>query len=96
MANETRPRREPSGTSRIRKTSPPSSTGPTEDADGPAAGSTPPMSFGPGPADPPAPGGPEPSRDRKDREPYREEGPADREPIRYLRDRAREGRLVVL
>ena len=31
--------------------------------------------------------GPEPARDRKDREPFREEGPADREPIRYLRDR---------
>ena len=81
MANETRPRRESTGTSRIRKSSPlPASPAPDE-PDGTAAG--PASSFGGVTGDPPPlPEGP---RERKDREPYREEGPADREPIRYLR-----------
>src|SRR6516225_6287577 len=83
MANETRPRRESTGTSRIRK-SPSSGPSPApDDAEGTAAGS--PLSFGGAAADPPP--GPEAPRERKDREPFREEGPADREPIRYLRER---------
>jgi transcription termination factor Rho len=86
MANETRPRREPASTSRIRKTAPLSTTPATDDPGG----------SGPGPA-PSYSGTGEPSsssaetqRDRPDREPYREEGPADREPIRFIRQRDRE------
>jgi transcription termination factor Rho len=84
MANETRPRREPTGTSRIRKTVAPPA---------PPAGDD---SVGPGPAPvyskagEPSPGPIDKHRDRQDREPYREEGPADREPIRFIRQRDRE------
>jgi transcription termination factor Rho len=86
MANETRPRREPTGTSRIRKTVAPSA---------PTAGDDP-VNLAPGavPSYPkagePVPGPVENKRDRPDREPYREEGPADREPIRFIRTRERE------
>ena len=86
MANETRPRREPSGTSRIRKTAPPAAPSVGDD----------PNSAAPGPAAPyaksgePSPGPVEIKRDRQEREPYREEGPADREPIRFIRSRDRE------
>ena len=94
MANETRPRREPTGTSRIRKTSSTTpASAPPEDADGAAGGAAAPLAFGAGASDPMPPAGPEPVRDRKDREPpFREEGPADREPIRYLRERERPDR----
>ena len=84
MPNETRPRREPSSGSRLRKSSLPSSAAASDD---PIPGT-------------PAPEGAEPGvpsavdfRDR-DREPYREERPADREPIRF-RDRDRESGLPV-
>ncbi len=88
MANETRPRRETSGTSRIRKTSSTTAAStPPEDADGAPAGAASPTAFGAGVPDSPPTSGPETARDRKDREPFREEGPADREPIRYLRER---------
>ncbi len=84
MPNETRPRREPSGTSRLRKSTSPASPPAADDTAGPS--SPPPPSYpGAGDAPPPAV---EPSyRDRPGREPYREEGPADREPIRFVRER---------
>jgi transcription termination factor Rho len=85
MANETRPRRESSGPSRIRKTI--GSSGPPAPEEQPEAGS--PAPGYPGTADSAA--GPADSpRDRKDREPHREEAPADREPIRFIRERDRE------
>jgi len=79
MANETRPRRESSGPSRIRK--PIGSSG-HEAADehapaGPAQGY-------PGSAESPT-GSADTPRDHK--EPHREEAPADREPIRFIRKR---------
>jgi transcription termination factor Rho len=83
MANETRPRRESSSTSRIRKTSTSPAASAAEDAGGISTGSTPAY---PGPAE----GSPSPiekDRERQDREPYRGEGPADREPIRFIRER---------
>ena len=87
MANEIRPRREPTTTSRIRKTVAPTA---------PPAGDDP-VAAAPGPApsypktSEPAPGAiDKQQRDRQDREPYREEGPADREPIRFIRQRDRE------
>jgi transcription termination factor Rho len=86
MANETRPRRETSGTSRLRKSSTPAPAPASNEATGsvPPAPPTPPY---PGAAEPP-PATVEPTfRDRPSREPYREEGPADREPIRYIRER---------
>src|SRR5262245_18144495 len=83
MANETRPRRESTGTSRIRKSSPSPAPPAPEEADGTAAGAA--MPYGGAPADPPPAA--ERPRERREREPYREEGPADREPIRYLRER---------
>jgi len=88
MPNETRPRREPSGTSRLRKAAAPAPASPAADdagfnhaAPGPDAPETAPASD---------------YRDRPDREPsYREERPADREPIR-VRDRGeRESGLPV-
>jgi transcription termination factor Rho len=95
MANETRPRRETSGTSRIRKTSSTTAaSAPPEDADGTTAGPVTPPPFGAGLPDVAPTGGPEPARDRKDREPFREEAPADREPIRYLRERPERERPV--
>jgi transcription termination factor Rho len=85
MANEIRPRRESSGTSRIRKPIPP--TPPASD-EGPNASAGPaPSHAGQGELALGAPDGP---RDRQDREPFREEAPADREPIRFIRDRDRE------
>ena len=88
MANETRPRREPTGTSRIRKT----------DRAGRAPGRRRTRRLGGSPVRPrpiaesgdPAPGPVEAKRDRHEREPYREEGPADREPIRFIPSRDRE------
>ena len=86
MANETRPRREPSSTSRLRKTPVASPASPDAEDVG-----TPPHSAGPvDAADAPSAHGPAPDYrgDRVEREPYRsvEERPADREPIRF-RDR---------
>jgi transcription termination factor Rho len=82
MANETRPRREPSGTSRLRKTAAPAPAAPPADDAAPET---------PAPA---APAGE--YRERIEREPYREERPADREPIRFNRDRGeRESGLPV-
>ncbi len=94
MPNETRPRRETSGTSRIRKTSStPSAAAPPEDADATAAGAASPLTFGAGLPDSPSPALTEPTRDRKDREPFREEAPgrprADPLPARARRARAR-------
>ncbi len=84
MPNETRPRREPSGSSRLRKNVTPPPTSKTDDVsqnhhpsdanDAPTGLPTPP------------PSGDYRDRERIDREPYREERPADREPIRF-RDR---------
>ena len=86
MANETRPRREPTGTSRIRKTvapsAPPVADDPSGTAPGPAASYSEASESSPAPA--------ENQRDRQDRERFREEGPADREPIRFIRQRDRE------
>ncbi len=88
MPNETRPRRETSGTSRIRKTSStPSAAAPPADADATAAGAASSSTFGAGLPESPSSALADTVRDRKDREPFREEGPADREPIRYLRER---------
>src|SRR5262245_27604602 len=84
MANETRPRRENSGTSRIRKSSSPPSAPIADETTGSGPSSTQPY---PGTGEP-APAAAESSyRDRPSREPYREEGPADREPIRFIRER---------
>jgi transcription termination factor Rho len=88
MANETRPRRESSGTSRIRKTSlSPSAPAPPADVAGSSAAG--PVQTYPVPADPAAPTAETP-RERPEREPFREEAPADREPIRFVRDRNRD------
>jgi transcription termination factor Rho len=92
MANETRPRREPSNTSRIRKASSLSSggaapTSPASDDSGPASQA--PSSTNHNVAETPAPE----YRERVERDPYRDERPADREPIRYRdREPAREVR----
>ena len=85
MPNETRPRREPSGTSRLRKSTSPASPPAADDTAGPT--SPPPPSY-PGTGDAPPPAVEPPYRDRPGREPYREEGPADREPIRFVRGAA--------
>jgi transcription termination factor Rho len=87
MANEIRPRREPSTTSRIRKTvapiAPPAGDDPVAAPPGPVPSYPKAGESAPGPID-------NKQRDRQDREPYREEGPADREPIRFIRQRERE------
>ncbi|WP_438269963.1 transcription termination factor Rho [Paludisphaera mucosa] len=85
MANETRPRREPSGSSRIRKTTA-STPSPAQDENVGSVASTP--SYSP-PAEAPKPAEPYRERERPSREPFREEGPADREPIRFIRPRDR-------
>ncbi len=86
MANETRPRRESSGTSRIRKTSPsPSASAPDASGGSPTG----PVQTYPTPAEPTSPPV-ENARDRQDREPFRQEAPADREPIRFIRERDRD------
>ena len=82
MANESRPRREPSSTPRIRKPTSPSAPAVPEDPDGGGSAAVPPY---PGSAESSQHAAESP-RDRQDREPYREEGPADREPIRFIRD----------
>ncbi len=86
MANETRPRREPSGTSRIRKTA--AARPPVDEA----AGSPAPVAAVPNHVAPAPPPAAESYRERPapTREPYREEAPADREPIRFIRQRDRE------
>ena len=86
MANEPRPRREGTGTSRLRKSSVSASPPVTDETVG--SSSSPPSYPGAGDAAP-APSEPLPYRDRErpSREPYREEGPADREPIRFSRER---------
>ncbi len=79
MPNETRPRREPTGTSRLRK--------PVPSAPAPTPGTPAVDDAHGGPESSSAPAPPE-YRERVEREPsYREERPADREPIR-VRDRA--------
>lgn len=84
MPNETRPRREGTGTSRLRKSSTPAPPPVSDETTGSSA-ATPPTY--PGTGDIP-PSTAEPTyRDRPTREPYREEGPADREPIRFVRER---------
>ncbi len=84
MTNETRPRRENSGTSRLRKSTSPAS--PPQSDETPGAASAPPPTFS-GTGEAPLTGGESSYRDRPGREPYREEGPADREPIRFVRER---------
>src|SRR5262245_1598637 len=90
MANETRPRREPSGSSRIRKaTSLPSGAAASPSSSADSAGAAP---LSPSQNhDAPELTAPPVSdyRDRGDRESYRDERPADREPIRF-RDRDRD------
>src|SRR6185312_9171995 len=95
MPNETRPRREPSNSSRIRKASPLSSggtasTSPASDTSGPA-----PLAHSQNPHEPGELTAPPVSdyRERGERESYRDERPADREPIRYRdREQTRESR----
>jgi transcription termination factor Rho len=84
MANETRPRRESSSTSRIRKAAPLSSGGVAPNSDDDSL-TTPPGASGHDPAEAPPAGND--YRDRAEREPYPQERPADREPIRIIRDR---------
>ncbi len=84
MPNETRPRRENSGTSRLRKSSSP--TSPPVSDDNAGSSQAPPPGHS-GPADAPPPAAEQTYRERPARETYREEGPADREPIRFVRER---------
>ena len=79
MPNETRPRRESSGSSRIRKTA---AAAPAQDENVAPAPTPSYASADPAPAA-------EPVRERASREPFREEAPADREPIRFIRTRER-------
>jgi transcription termination factor Rho len=83
MANEPRSRRETSGTSRLRKSSAPSSAPSADETAGPGPSTSQTYS---GTGEPPAASPEPPYRDR----PFREEGPADREPIRFIRERDRE------
>jgi transcription termination factor Rho len=85
MANETRPRRESSSTSRIRRTADSAPASPASDD----AGLTP-LTSSPSSAHDPVESSPpvvNDYRDRVERESYRQERPADREPIRFARDR---------
>ncbi len=84
MPNETRPRRENSGPSRLRKSTSPASPPATEETAGPSSALPPTY---PGTGEAPSPAVESSYRDRPGREPYREEGPADREPIRFVRER---------
>ncbi len=88
MANETRPRRDPSSASRIRKTlaapTAPPSDEPAGTTEGPAQTYSVPAESIPPPAEKPA------QAPRAEREHFREEAPADREPIRFIRERDRE------
>jgi transcription termination factor Rho len=84
MPNETRPRRENSGTSRLRKSISPASPPVSDETAGPS--SAPPPTY-PGTGEAPSPAAESSYRDRPGRESYREEGPADREPIRFVRER---------
>jgi transcription termination factor Rho len=85
MANETRPRRESSSTSRIRRTADSAPASPASED----AGLTPLTSSPSSAHDPVESSSPVVNdyRDRVERESYREERPADREPIRFVRDR---------
>jgi transcription termination factor Rho len=90
MANETRPRRESSSTSRIRKAALSAPT--SEGSDDSGRELLAPHNSASDPIDAPVPGGNDyrdRDRERAEREPYRtmEERPADREPIRLIRDR---------
>src|SRR4051794_26237809 len=87
MANETRPRRESSTTSRIRKAAAPAPTSAAPDDAGQDPVASNPHASAPDAVEPSPPAGND-YRDR-DREPFRpvEERPADREPIRLIRDR---------
>jgi transcription termination factor Rho len=89
MANETRPRRESSSTSRIRKAVSLSSGGPaptSSDVDENGMNAPAPDANGQDPIETPPPVVND-RYDRNEREPYPQERPADREPIRFLRDR---------
>ncbi len=86
MGNEIRPRREGSGTSRIRKITPSTAAPSSDETGGEATGAAPGYSGAAESTSAPV----ESQRDRQDREPHREEGPADREPIRFIRERDRE------
>src|SRR3954453_4859940 len=85
MANETRPRRESSSTSRIRKAPapPPPPAAPADAGQDPVASN--PHASAPDAVEPSSPAG----NDYRDREPFRpvEERPAAREPIRLIRAR---------
>ncbi len=89
MANETRPRRESSSTSRIRKAASLSSGGPaptSPDVDENELNTSLPNPSDQDPVEP----SPPVAHDRYEsveREPYPQERPADREPIRFIRDR---------
>jgi transcription termination factor Rho len=85
MPNDTRPRREPTSTSRIRKT-----VAPAPSSGDASAGAVPGVTPSYSKSGEPSPAPVEKPRDRQEREPYREEGPADREPIRFIRQRERE------
>ena len=90
MANETRPRRESSSTSRIRKAVSMSSGGPaptSSDIDESEMNAPALDANGQDPIETPPPVVND-RYDRSEREPYPQERPADREPIRFLRDRA--------
>src|SRR5271157_2976085 len=84
MPNETRPRRENSATSRLRKSISPASSPVSEETAGPS--SAPPPTY-PGTGEAPSPAAESSYRDRPGREPFREEGPADREPGMSIRER---------
>jgi transcription termination factor Rho len=86
MGNEIRPRREGSGTSRIRKTIQSTAVPAPDESGNDVAGAAPayPSAAETGST------AVESQRDRQDREPHREEAPADREPIRFIRERDRE------
>lgn len=87
MPNETRPRRESSSTSRIRKAAHPSGGSAPTSTVADENGLTPsgPNTSNTGAVDSTAAGSD--YRERIDREPYPQERPADREPIRYVRER---------
>jgi transcription termination factor Rho len=87
MANETRPRRESSSTSRIRKAAPLSGGPAPASTVADDNGLTAPVSNTSSPEPAESTGISNDYRDRIEREPYPQERPADREPIRYVRER---------
>src|SRR5208283_1853146 len=105
MPNETRPRRENSGTSRLRKSISPASPPVSDETAGPS--SAPPPTY-PGTGEAPSPAAESSYRDRPDREPgmsirerlardraERDAGPAPHEGIPVNRDRDRENAPVI-